>query len=125
MSEPGAEPGRGRSAATRRCRWCGRPFDVLPGRGRPKEFCRQSCRQRDYEARRRSTELGLGDDHLVVARADVDELYDRLYALEAAIEDVERDLTESPTADEVRESLDWLLAAARPLIGVRLGDSGP
>jgi hypothetical protein len=110
------------SASSRRCRWCGRPFDVVPGPGRPREYCRHSCRQRDYEARRRSNELGLGEAELVVARTELDALHDRLYELEAAIEDVDRDLGEgSPSPQEVREALDWLLAAARPLAALRLG----
>lgn len=107
----------------RRCRWCGRPFAAAAGPGRPREYCRRSCRQRDYEARRRSAELGLGDAELVVARTELDALHDRLYELEAAIEDVDRDLAASdrPREKELREALDWLLAAARPLVALRLG----
>jgi hypothetical protein len=122
-----AEPtGRTRGAAitSRRCRWCQRPFDVVQGRpGRPKEYCRRSCRQRDYEARRQSAALGLGDGRIVVARADVDALHDRLYELSAAIEDVDRDLAaaDRPTAADYREALEWLLASARPLTRLQFG----
>ena len=55
-----------------------------------------------------------------MARAELDQLRDALYVLEAAVEDVERDL--AATADdpaEVRRSLDWLLDAARPLLQLR------
>lgn len=102
---------------TRRCRWCGRPFDVIAGPGRPREYCRRSCRQRDYEARRTASDLGLDDSHVVVSRAELDALHDRLYELEAAIEDVDRDLAaaDRPGADEYREALEWVLSAARPL----------
>ncbi|HET6948892.1 MAG TPA: hypothetical protein VFI47_00850 [Acidimicrobiales bacterium] len=111
---------------TRRCRWCGRPFTVVEGPGRPRAYCRRSCRQRDYEARRRAAEAGLGDGHLVVARAEIDALHDRLYELEAAIEDVDRDLaTGRPGTREYRDALDWLLAVARPLAELRLGTEGP
>lgn len=101
-------------------------FEVVAGPGRPREYCRRSCRQRDYEARRQSADLGLGEAHLVVARADLDALHDRLYALEAAIEDAERDLAavDQPAADDYREALDWVLAAARQLTSLRLGESG-
>ena len=34
--------------------------------------------------------------------------------LEAAVEDVERDLAEAQGEQDLREALDWLLAAARP-----------
>jgi uncharacterized membrane protein affecting hemolysin expression len=101
---------------TRRCRWCGRAFDVLPGPGRPKEFCRASCRQADYIARQRSADVGLSEAELIVTRAALDELRDKLYVLEAALEDVDRDLAEDDSEQAVRDGLAWLLAAARPLI---------
>ena len=101
----------------KRCRWCARPLTVKSGPGRPKEFCRRSCRQRDYEARQRSAEVGLSDDELVMTRAALDGLRDRLYVLEAAVEDVDRDLTGTPTKSDYREAVEWLLDAARPLAG--------
>ena len=104
-----------------RCRWCGRPFEVIAGPGRPQEYCRRSCRQREYEARRRSTELGLGEAELIMARSELDALRDALYVLEAAVEDVDRDLRGgSDDPAEVRRALDWLLTAARPLADHRL-----
>jgi hypothetical protein len=99
-----------------RCRWCGRRFPVRGGRGRPRLYCRQACRQRDWEARQRASEAGLSEHELVIARAQLDELYDQLYVLEAAIDDVDRDLAASDAAADVREALDWLLEAARPLV---------
>jgi len=85
--------------------------------GRPRLYCRRSCRQRDYEARQRAAELGLSESELVVARGELEDLKDKLYVLEAAVEDVERDLAASSEPDEMRTALDWLLAAARPLTG--------
>lgn len=104
------------STEERRCRWCGRRFPVVPGPGRPREFCRRSCRQRHYEARQRASEVGLYEHELVLTRQAIDELRDRAYVLECAIEDVERDLGGSPTKAEYREALQWLLDAARPVI---------
>lgn len=106
-----------RAVTEKRCRWCARPFEVQPGPGRPKEFCRRSCRQRDYEARQRATEVGLSEHELVLTRSEIDSLRDRLYVLEAAVEDVVRDLAGSPTKADYREAIDWLLDAARPLAG--------
>lgn len=74
----------------------------------------------DYLARQRRTELGVSETELVVTRAALDDLRDRLYVLEAAVEDVERDLATSDAPQEVRDALDWLLAAARPLCGREL-----
>ena len=105
----------------RRCRWCARRFEVTPGPGRPKEFCRRSCRQRDYEARQRAVEVGLSEDELVMTRRAMDELRDRLYVLEAAIDDVERDLAGSPTKSDYQDAVEWLLDAARPLRGTWTG----
>jgi hypothetical protein len=85
-------------------------------------YCRRSCRQRDYEARRRATEAGLGEDAVIIGRTELDELHDRLYELEAAVEDVERDLAGKPTARAYREAVEWLLTAARPLVRKRLLD---
>ena len=59
------------------------PTDI----GRPRRYCRQSCRQRAYESRRRSAELGLGDDELVVTRNELDDARDRLYLIETALGD--------------------------------------
>jgi uncharacterized membrane protein affecting hemolysin expression len=90
---------------------------VREGPGRPREFCRASCRQADYLARQRSTEVGLSESELIVTRAALDDLRDRLYVLEAAVEDVERDLEGAAGEQDLRDALDWLLAAARPLCG--------
>ena len=61
----------------------------------------------------------------MVARAELDALHDRLYELEAAIEDVERDLAaaDPPDAGDYREALEWILRVARPLTALRFGES--
>ena len=54
----------------------------------------------------------------MIARDELDRLHDDLYVLACAVEDAERDLAAmgaTPTASELREVLDWLLTAARPL----------
>jgi hypothetical protein len=65
---------------------------------------------------------GLGDDDLVVSRAQLEELQGLLYCLQAAIEDVDADLAAGgrtgPSSAEVRSALDWLLDNARPLAAV-------
>ena len=86
-----------------------------PGRGRPRGFCRRSCRQRAYESRRRARELGIGDSEIVLRRAELADLQDRMYVLRCAVEDVERDLAEDRSPESVRAALDWLLTNARPL----------
>jgi hypothetical protein len=70
----------------------------------------------DYQARRRAAEVGLSEDELIVARRELDELYDRLYVLEAAVEDVDRDLADDPRPEDYRDAVAWLLDAARPVV---------
>lgn len=65
-------------------------------------------------ARKLALAHGLGDDDLIVSRASLEELQSRLYCLQAAIEDVERDLAAAERPDDIREALDWLLENARP-----------
>jgi hypothetical protein len=108
-----------KSSEGSRCRWCGRALPVRNGPGRPREFCKESCRQLDYQARRRAVEVGLSEHELIVARRELDGLYDRLYALEAAIEDVDRDLAGSPGPEDYRDAVAWLLDAARPVVEKR------
>jgi hypothetical protein len=101
-----------------RCRWCRRALPERSGRGRPRQFCSQRCRQWDWVARQRAGELELSEGELVIARAALDELHDQLYVLACAIEDTDADLAAadgSPPAGELRRMLDWLLDAARPL----------
>lgn len=100
-----------------RCQWCRR---VLPSQrlGRPRKFCSQACRQWHWVGRQRADELQLGEDELIVATAELDQLHDDLYVLACAVNDAERDLDAAgakPNAAELREILDWLLDAARPL----------
>jgi hypothetical protein len=91
---------------------------VLPqraGPGRKREFCGGSCRQLDYVARRRATDAGLGDDRVVVTRAELADLHDKLYALEAAVDDTDADLASARTLADLRAAAEHLLEAARPL----------
>ena len=115
-TEGSAEHGSA-GAGTARCRWCRRVIVRSPGPGRPREFCSQRCRQWDWVARQRAADLALGADELVVDRHQLDRLQDDLYVLACAVEDVDRDLAANgrPTNAELREALDWLLDAARPL----------
>jgi hypothetical protein len=110
-SESGARQERG----TAKCAWCGRSFTAAAGPGRPRRFCKRSCRQRDFEARQRVRSEGLADDELVVTRRALSTLDDLVYVLACAVEDVERDLAGEHDAADLTRSLDWMLEAARPL----------
>ena len=66
-------------------------------------------------ARKLAAAHGLGAADVIVDRAALDALQSALYCLQAAVEDVDRDLADKPSASEVREALSWLLDNARPL----------
>jgi len=93
---------------------------VLPVQkmGRPRVFCSQACRQWDWVGRQRARELQLGEDELIITKAELDQLPDDLYVLACAVDDVDRDKSsagKSVTARELDEMLSWLLDAARPI----------
>lgn len=100
-----------------RCSWCRRPLAVRPGAGRPRLFCSPSHRQRAYEARRRADELHVPADQCIVSSADLDRLHDRLYRLEAAVEDVTSDLAGADGPDAYRQAFTHLMDAAADLTG--------
>jgi len=105
----------GEKSTRRRCRWCGREFVVAPGPGRPRRFCRDGCRQQAYLARKLASAHGLGDDDVIVSRDALEDLQSRLYCLQAALEDIDRDLERSREPDDVAEALAWLRENAAPL----------
>jgi len=99
-----------------RCRWCRRVLAARDGRGRPRVFCSQACRQWDWVSRQRARELQISENELVVARREPERLYDDLYVLTCAVEDTEREMRAGRhTVASLREALDWLWDAARPL----------
>ncbi len=118
MTELGERDGSGE------CRWCGRPLPARDGPGRPRRYDRQSCRQRDYEARALARRHGLANDEVVIERAQLQDLHDRVYVVEAALEDIEQDLAAGPSPARVRGALAHLTAAAGGLRGYVLAPKG-
>ncbi|WP_245692443.1 hypothetical protein [Geodermatophilus telluris] len=100
-----AEDGRQGSGGERRCGWCRRVLPQAGSVGRPRLYCGQACRQRAYEQRNASTQAGLPGDVVLVKRAELDGLQDRLYQLRCAIEDVQTLLAERHTKAELERSL--------------------
>lgn len=101
VKDHGAEP--------RRCGWCRRVLPQAGSVGRPRLYCGQACRQRAYEQRAATAKAGLPGDVVLVSRAELDGLQDRLYQLRCALEDVQTLLTERPTKAELERSLADLL----------------
>ena len=92
-------------AEQRRCGWCRRVLPQQGSVGRPRMYCGQACRQRAYEQRSATTKAGLPGDVVLVSRAELDGLQDRLYQLRCALEDVETLLREKTTKKELQQSL--------------------
>lgn len=101
-----------------RCGWCHRQLALPEGPGRPRLFCSPSHRQRAYEARRRAAALQIPAGQCVVSEQDLSRLHDRLYRLEAAVEDVTEDLARDARPSACRQAVDHLLDAAGDLVGV-------
>ncbi len=61
-----------------------------------------------------------------MARKAVEGLDDLLFVLACAISDIEGDLALDSSPDQLKRSLDWLLEAAKPLVGAsqRLRSAG-
>ena len=107
---------RVRAIEVPRCRHCRRVMAERSGPGRPKEFCSQACRQWDWVGRQRARELQISEDELIVARGELDALYDELYVLSCAVADTEREMADRrATVTSLREAVEWLLEAAQPL----------
>jgi hypothetical protein len=88
------------------CAWCGHPLPAAraPAAGRPRRYCRRSCRQRAYEARRRLAEREHDEDELILERAAREDLLDRLDLLRRTVGDLEPD-------DDPAQALAWLRRA--------------
>ena len=84
VTEPVSAPCRPVSgAACGRCRWCARPFTVAPGPGRPGSTAAGAAGSATTRRAGRRRTSAWATQRLVVARADLDALHDRLYELEA------------------------------------------
>jgi hypothetical protein len=99
-----------------RCEWCRRPLGALNEKGRRRRFCSQSCRQRAYQSRKRSRQLGLGDSEQIVSSILVARMNRRLQALEEALSEAER-----ADVQATDERIARLFAAASRLRGQVVG----
>lgn len=71
-------------------------------------------------ARKLAQSHGLSEGDVIVDRQALEELQGLLYCLQAAVEDVERDLAGSSTAADIAEAFRWLLENAQPLAVARI-----
>ena len=71
-------------------------------------------------ARKLAQTHGLGEDDVIVERSVLEEFQGLLYCLQAALEDIDRDLEASDRPADVAEALAWLRENAEPLAATRL-----
>jgi hypothetical protein len=101
--------GRSTDAEPRRCGWCRRVLPEQGTVGRKRQYCGQPCRQRAYEQRSTTARAGLPGDVVLVTKAELDGLQDRLYQLRCALEDVQTLMGERHTKAELERSLTEVL----------------
>jgi len=96
-----------------RCTYCHRPMEAAPGVGRPRRYCRRSCRQRAFERRRRDRELAWGEDRVIELVQRHEELSDRVAMVEDVLKELRQDLGDGLelTAGEAIARLDSALSA--------------
>ena len=82
------------------CEHCGRTFDVVHGVGRPRRYCRRSCRQRAYERRRHQGDLAGGDARLVGMARALAELEDRLDRARDLVDQLRFDVEDGLQVDD-------------------------
>lgn len=104
-----------KKVAGSRCEWCGKPFQTIQRKGRPRQYCKDSCRQRAYEVRSRQRDGTLGPDEISVAMSTWRELRDWLWELTAALEDVDGDLADDQSQTAYRDAFQHLYAVASRL----------
>jgi hypothetical protein len=97
------------------CEWCRRPVIQIPGRGRPRKYCKRSCRQRDFEARQLAAVRGLDENEILLARSSLNELKDEIYILSCALIDAEVDMLDAATVEQVRAAIRPLMESAQRL----------
>lgn len=100
------------------CRWCGRPIPES-GAGRPRRYCRRSCRQRAYEHRAAAGAAGLPRDAVVLSAGEADALAERAFRVRCAAEDVATALAEGADPGELQRLCAALLTLARDAERIR------
>jgi hypothetical protein len=102
-----------------KCLWCRFPVAQNEGPGRPRRYCKRSCRQRDFEARQRAAAHGVDEHDILLARSEVNRLRDEIFVLQCAVEDAERDLVDAKVANDYNDIIRLILGAARGVVSAQ------
>lgn len=104
------------SREARRCAWCARPLPGPARTGRPRTYCRRSCRQRAFEARQRLGELSWGEDRLRELLERLDDQYVVLASVRDLVGEMQQDVVDGRSWDD--DSRDELVGRLVALIAV-------
>ncbi|MEJ5927315.1 hypothetical protein WG915_01630 [Corynebacterium sp. H128] len=100
------------------CAWCGKQIDAS-GRGRPKKYCGQSCRQRAYEQRSNVAGTSIPAEAVILRPEKVSQLKDSLFELRCSAEDIATAASEGATGEELRELCEDLVELTRAIEKLR------
>nr|WP_084481996.1 hypothetical protein [Corynebacterium maris] len=102
------------------CAWCGVEI-AQSGRGRPRKFCRASCRQRAYTQRNNVSLSGstISPDSVIMQPDRYQLLKDELFELRCAAEDIATASSEGASAGEIRDLCDELVHLAKRIEKLR------
>lgn len=100
------------------CSWCGKDI-ASSGRGRPRKYCSQACRQRAYEQRNNVSGTAIPAEAVIMTPQRADELKDSLFELRCAAEDISTAVREGEDPREVSELCRELVSLARNIEKLR------
>ncbi|WP_371710926.1 hypothetical protein [Corynebacterium sp. sy039] len=79
------------------------------GRGRPRVYCKSSCKQRAYEQRNAVTVTPISDQAVVLSPEKVENLRDLLFQIRCAAEDIATAYREDASQQEIQQLCDELV----------------
>lgn len=74
------------------CEYCGRAYEADGGVGRPRKYCRRSCRQRAFEARRHLGDVDWSDRRIIAVSARLASMEDHLDRIAEVVADLRLDV---------------------------------
>lgn len=92
------------------CQYCGKEIQLTPGRGRPRKYCSDSCKQRAYEQRH-----PVSPGQKPARTISGDTLRDKLFELRCAAEDIATATSEGAEPEEIQSLCDELVTMAKKL----------
>jgi hypothetical protein len=71
----------------------------------------------DFDPEKARAPHGLDEAELILTRAELEDLRDKLFVLQCAVQDVQKDLASSKTLTAYKDAVGWLIDSASPLLG--------